>query len=209
MSAGNLRVVEHSLLEHSLTILRDRNTSRADFRHHAGVVSKVLLVDVTREAALAATPVTTPLAATTGQRLADRIVVVPVLRAGLAMLMAAQDLLMDVSVGFMGLERDEETAIAREYYRNMPDDLARQWVIVLDPMLATGGSLDGTVCALKDKGAQRISLLCIVAAPEGIELVTTKHPDVTLVTAAVDDHLDANKFIVPGLGDFGDRYFGT
>jgi len=209
MSAANLRVVEHPLLEHSLTILRDQNTSRADFRHHAGVVSKVLLVDVTREAALADVRVTTPLAEMTGQQFADRIVVVPVLRAGLAMLMAAQDLLIDVSVGFMGLERDEETAVAREYYRNMPDDLASQWVIVLDPMLATGGSLDGTVCALKDKGAQRITLLCIVSAPEGIQRVTENHPDVTLITAAVDERLDANKFIVPGLGDFGDRYFGT
>ena len=125
------------------------------------------------------------------------------------MLFAIQDFLPAVSVGFVGLERDEQTAQAREYYRKLPKLLASHQVLVIDPMLATGGSFDDTVALLKEKGAKRITIVSIVSAPEGIKRVQRNHPEVKIFTAAIDDHLNDRKFIVPGLGDFGDRYFGT
>jgi uracil phosphoribosyltransferase len=205
----NITVVSHPLIDHSLTVLRSKKTPTAEFRRHANIVSKVLLVEATGQLQVADEPIETPLASMTGRKLKDEIVVVPVLRAGLAMLFALQDFLPAVSVGFIGLERDEQTAQAHEYYRKMPEIFASSRVLVLDPMLATGGSFDDTVTALKNKGAKRLTLVCIVAAPEGIERIEKSHPDVQIITAAVDSHLNDRKFIVPGLGDFGDRYFGT
>jgi uracil phosphoribosyltransferase len=205
----NVTLVQHPLLEHSLTLLRNRETNTVEFRRHASIVSKILLFEATRNVRVVDEPIDTPLAHMIGKRVADEIVVVPVLRAGLAMLFAIQDFLPAVSVGFMGLERDERTAQARGYYQKLPQIFASHQVIVLDPMLATGGSLAETVSALTEKGAGRIMLACIVAAPEGIERIRTSYPDVSIITAAIDDHLNGQKFIVPGLGDFGDRYFGT
>jgi len=204
-----IKKVSHPLVEHSLTILRDKKTSTVEFRRHASIISKILLIEATSHLKVVNEPIETPLASTEGKKLENEIVVVPVLRAGLAMLFAIQDFLPAVSVGFMGLERDEQTAQAREYYQKLPQLFASNEVIVLDPMLATGGSLHETVAALKEKGAQHITLVCIVAAPEGIERIRKHYPEVSIVTAAIDDRLDARKFIVPGLGDFGDRYFGT
>ncbi len=201
--------VEHPLLAHSLTILRDRTTGTGVFRQHARIVSQVLMVEATRTLGLTPRRVETPLAPYEGAGLDGRVVVVPVLRAGLAMLMAVEDLLPDVRVGFVGLERDEATAVAREYYQKIPALTADHRVLVLDPMLATGGSLDDTVVILHEKGCRGITLVCIVAAPEGIARIHARYPDTTIITAAVDRELNAHKFIVPGLGDFGDRYFGT
>jgi len=202
--------INHPLLAHSLTILRERGTATAEFRRHAGIVSTVMLIEATRHLGLEAKSIQTPLAATTGSQLAGRLVVVPVLRAGLAMLAAAQELLADAPVGFLGLERDETTAIAREYYKKFPcGTLSGSTVLILDPMLATGGSIADTIAAVQARGGCDIALVCIVAAPEGIHRITTAFPDVTLFTASVDSHLDDRKYIVPGLGDFGDRYFGT
>lgn len=205
----NVTVVRHPLIAHSLTIIRDKTTPTEDFRHHAGIVSKILLVEVTKHLALRHKKITTPLASTIGQKLKDEVVVVPVLRAGLAMLFALQDFLPAASVGFIGLERDEKTAQAREYYRKLPQIFASHLVIVIDPMLATGGSFDDTLSALKVKGAKNLIIVCIVAAPEGINRINSHHKDVQIFTAAVDKQLNDRKFIVPGLGDFGDRYFGT
>lgn len=205
----NVVTVSHPLIEHSLTILREKETSTVAFRRHAGIVSKILLIEATRHLSLTDKPIETPLAPMTGQQLADNIVVVPVLRAGLAMLFALQDFLPAASVGFIGLERDEQTAQAREYYQKLPKIFASSKIIVLDPMLATGGSLNETVTVLKDKKAESITFVCIVAAPEGIETIQRDHPDVSIITSAIDDELNDQKFIVPGLGDFGDRYFGT
>lgn len=202
-------IVFHPLIENSLAALRAESTDTASFRLHAGIVSRILVMEATRNLSLRPEPIQTPLAPMEAQVVSRPVVVVPVLRAGLAMLFAAQDLLLDMPVGFLGLERDEETAIAREYYRKFPEGLEDHEVLVIDPMLATGGSLDGTVNALKTKGAQHITLVAIVAAPEGIQFVLERHDDVTLYVAAIDDHLDERKYIVPGLGDFGDRYFGT
>jgi len=205
----NVHVVRHPLLEHSLTLLRDATSDTAVFRRHAGIAASFLLIEATRQLHLRAEPVKTPLAETTGGRLKERLVIVPVLRAGLALLPAAQTLLPDVPVGFLGLERDEETAVAREYYRKLPDGLADYKALILDPMLATGGSLEGTIQAVMKRGCKQIVLVCVVAAPEGIDRVMQAYPDAQLYTSAIDHHLDARKFIVPGLGDFGDRYFGT
>lgn len=202
-------LISHPLVDHSLTILRDKETKTEEFRHHAAIVSKILLLEVTKSVKLAKKDIETPLSPFAGKKIADDLVVVPVLRAGLAMLFALEDFLPGVDVGFIGLERDEKTAQAREYYQKMPKIFATHHVIVLDPMLATGGSFDDTINAVKAKGAKHITLVCIVAAPEGIERIEKYHPDVMIYTAAIDESLNDRKYIVPGLGDFGDRYFGT
>lgn len=202
-------LVHHPLIDHSLTVLRDKNTETEEFRRHAGIVSKILLFEATKDLRMVKKKIETPLAPMVGKKLDDDVVVVPILRAGLAMLFAIQDFLPAVVVGFIGLERDEKTAIAREYYQKLPKIFSTHTVIILDPMLATGGSFDDTVNALKRKGAKRLVLVCIVAAPEGIKRVIQNHPDVVIYTAAIDQSLNAQKYIVPGLGDFGDRYFGT
>ncbi len=205
----NVTVVSHPLIEHSLTILRDKNTGTEEFRRHADVVSKILLLEALKELRLTEKKVETPLAPFLGRQLSDNVVVVPVLRAGLAMLTALQDLLPSVSVGFIGLERDEKTAIAREYYKKIPKIFETHIVLVIDPMLATGGSMEDTILAVKQKGAKRIVGVSIVSAPEGLARVTKSHPDVPIVTSALDERLNEHAYIVPGLGDFGDRYFGT
>ena len=206
---SNVTLVEHPLIAHSLTVIRDKNTATEEFRRHADVVSKVLLIEATKHLKLKDRRITTPLAPFTGSELKDDIIVVPVLRAGLAMLFSLRDFLPAVSVGFIGLERDEQTAIAREYYNKIPKVFATHIVFVIDPMLATGGSMDDTIKAVKEKGAKRIVAVSIVSAPEGIERVGKNHPDVPIITAAIDSHLNDRAYIVPGLGDFGDRYFGT
>ncbi len=206
---NNITVVSHPLIDHSLTILRHKATRTEQFRQHAAIVSKILLFEATKLLGLIDHPIETPLAPMMGKKLADELIVVPVLRAGLAMLTALQDFLPSVAVGFIGLERDEKTAVAREYYRKLPKTFSSHLVMVIDPMLATGGSFDDTLSALKEKGATRMMVVSIVSAPEGILRLQTKYPDVPIVTAAVDEKLNDQKYIVPGLGDFGDRYFGT
>jgi uracil phosphoribosyltransferase len=201
--------VSHPLIDHSLTILRDKKTTTEDFRRHADIVSKIILIEAMKHLSTNVKNIETPLAPFAGRQLNDKVIVVPVLRAGLAMLIALRDFLPAVSVGFIGLARDEHTAQAREYYQKMPKIFASHIVMVIDPMLATGGSFDNTVTALKRKGAKRIVAVSIVSAPEGVKLLHTRHPDVIIITGAIDDHLNEEKFIVPGLGDFGDRYFGT
>lgn len=205
----NIIEVRHPLIDHSLTVIRRKDTTTEEFRWHAGIVSKILLVEVMKGLKTDNVKIETPLAPMTGKKLKDEVVVVPVLRAGLAMLFAIQDFLPAVAVGFIGLERDEQTAQAREYYRKLPRILSSHQVLVIDPMLATGGSFDDTVTLLKGKGARNITIVSIVSAPEGINRVQKQHPEVKIFTAAIDDHLNDKKFIVPGLGDFGDRYFGT
>jgi uracil phosphoribosyltransferase len=205
----NVTVVSHPLLQHSLTILRNDTSDTAAFRRHAAITASFLLVEATRNLHTKAVDITTPLETATGHELEERLVIVPVLRAGLALLPAAQTLLPDVPVGFLGLERDEETAVAHEYYSKFPNGLSGYKAIILDPMLATGGSLEETIHAVIKRGCSCIVLVCVVAAPEGIERVMKSYPQAQLYTAAIDSHLDARKFIVPGLGDFGDRYFGT
>jgi uracil phosphoribosyltransferase len=204
-----LCIVSHPIIDHSLTILRNKNTEKAEFRRHADVISKLLVIEATRQMELQDKTIETPLTTFVGKELKDDVVVVPVLRAGLAMLDALQEILPHASVGFIGLERDETTAIAREYYKKIPEILSTNIVIVVDPMLATGGSMDDTISAVKEKGAERVIGVSIVSAPEGIKRLSEHHPDVQIITAALDKGLNEKSYIVPGLGDFGDRYFGT
>ncbi len=204
-----VNLASHPLLQHSLTILRDKNTTTEMFVRHSAVVSQILILEATKNLKMENHPIETPITQTNGLQIRESLVFVPVLRAGISMLIPAREFLPWVSVGFIGLERDENTAKAREYYQKFPHDLDRKHVLVLDPMLATGGSLINTIHALQEKGAHKISAVCIVAAPEGIEALHTQFPDVDIYTAAIDSNLNDVKYIVPGLGDYGDRYFGT
>jgi uracil phosphoribosyltransferase len=200
--------VEHPLIEDVLSLLRDTGTPREDFRRLTRKLSSLLVFEASRDLPLRQVDIETPLERTTGGRLDAEIVLVPVLRAGMGMLDALLELFPGASVGYVGLERDEQTAVARRYYLKLPD-LPDRHVFLLDPMLATGGSALAAIQALKEQGARSIRLLCIVAAPEGIALLEERCPDVSIYAAAVDRQLDERKYILPGLGDFGDRLFGT
>ena len=206
---SKIKLIDHSLVKHSLSVLRNKTTKTEMFRRHTATVSQIIIVEVLKDIATKEILVETPLGSAKGHKVQEKIVVVPVLRAGLSMLFSTRDFLPWASVGFIGLERDENTAIAREYYQKLPQNIKNKYVLILDPMLATGGSLVDTITAVKQKHPKNISAVCIVGAPEGIERLKQNHPDVDLYIAAIDSHLDENKFIVPGLGDFGDRYFGT
>src|SRR5579872_2229473 len=206
---GRLKVVEHPLVQNSLVSLRDMQTGTEAFRRHARLLTQILAFHLLEDLPTRSVEVETPLEKTTGRVLDRNVIFVPVLRAGLAMLDAMSDFVPGSKVGFVGLERDEETAIARSYYQKLPAQLAEAETIILDPMLATGGSSVATVDLLKRHQATSIRLACVVAAPEGIALLHERHPDVRVYTATVDRSLNDRKFILPGLGDFGDRYFGT
>lgn len=202
-------VVQHPLVETSLVALRDVETGTDLFRRHAHLLTSVLAFHVLHDLPTRQVEVETPLEKTRGDVIDRGVVFVPVLRAGLAMLDAMSDFVPGSKVGFVGLERDEQTAIARSYYQKLPAQLRGAETIILDPMLATGGSSLATIDLLKKHEATSIRLACVVAAPEGIELLHERHPDVQIFTAVVDRQLNDKKYILPGLGDFGDRYFGT
>jgi uracil phosphoribosyltransferase len=202
-------VVHHPLVETSIVALRDANTGTDNFRRHARLLTLILAFHVLQDLPTRGVTVESPLEMTHGQVVDRSVIFVPVLRAGLAMLDAMSDFVPGSKVGFVGLERDEETAIAHSYYQKLPKQLAEAEVIILDPMLATGGSALATVELLKKNRAASIRLACVVAAPEGVALLRDRHPDVRIYTAVVDRGLNDRKFILPGLGDFGDRYFGT
>jgi uracil phosphoribosyltransferase len=204
-----LHVVRHPLLEDSLARLRDRATPCDEFRRLARRVSLLLAVEATRDLATAEATVDTPLEAAAVQRLAPRVVAVPVLRAGLGMLDAFLELVPSAQVGYFGLERNEETAVARRYYEKVPRDLGGAVVFLLDPMLATGGSAVMAVEGLHGLGARQVRLLSIVSAPEGVRHMEEHVPGAVIYTAALDRELNAKKYILPSLGDFGDRLFGT
>ena len=205
----DVHVVRHPVVEAALAALRDRRTPSDVFRQLAHRVSLLLVAEATRDLSVVETTVETPLETATVKRLQARVVAVPVLRAGLGMLDALLELVPQAQVGYFGLERDEKTAVARRYYEKVPRDLASARVFLLDPMLATGGSAAMAIDGLAELGARRVRLLSIVAAPEGLAHLEAAVPDVAVYTAAIDRELNARKFILPGLGDFGDRLFGT
>ncbi|HSN56059.1 MAG TPA: uracil phosphoribosyltransferase, partial [Candidatus Sulfomarinibacteraceae bacterium] len=207
--AMGLHLVEHPLLHDIMARLRDRETSSDDFRSLAYRISTFLVAEATRDLPTRACEVRTPLETTTVYRLDARVVVVPVLRAGIGMLQAFLDLVPKAQVGYFGLERDEETAEARCYYEKVPKDLGSAVVFVIDPMLATGGSAAKAIEGLEARGATNVRLVSIVAAPEGVGLLAERTPDTLVFTAALDRGLSDRKFILPGLGDFGDRLYGT
>ena len=204
-----LHIVEHPLVHDALATLRDASTPPELFRRMAVRISLLLAAEATRDIPAAAVSVDTPLGPAAGKRLAGGVVVVPVLRAGLGMLDAVLELVPTARVGHIGLQRDEMTAVASQYYSKLPEGLERAFVLMIDPMLATGGSAVAALDRLRQAGARRVRMICIVAAPEGISLVERHHPDVHIYTPVVDQGLNEHKFIVPGLGDFGDRLYGT
>ena len=204
-----VHVVRHPLVEDVLAALRDRRTPPDRFRQLAHRVSLLLVAEATRDLPVDDATVETPLETAAVKRLGARVVAVPVLRAGLGMLDALLQLVPQAQVGYFGLERDERTAVARRYYEKVPKELGDAAVFLLDPMLATGGSAAMAIEGLAELGARRVRLLSIVAAPEGIAHLQAVIPDAIVYTAAIDRELNARKFILPGLGDFGDRLFGT
>ena len=206
---ARLCVVAHPLIEDCLAHLRDARTGVADFRRYARLLTQLLCFEATRDLALRPDTVETPLEPAPVQRMADRVVLVPVLRSGLAMLETVGSLFPDARVGFVGLERDERTAVARGYYQKLPRDLAGSKVMILEPMLATGGSALATLEIAYGAGAGHVRLVSVVAAPEGVRALHARFPQTAVYTAVLDRALNARKFILPGLGDFGDRYFGT
>ncbi len=203
-----LHVLAHPLAQHVLTHLRDKTTKPVLFRTLSYQISLLLALEATRDLATVEKPIETPLEKMQGRVLAKPLVVVPILRAGLGMLQPFHDVFPDVSVGYVGLERDHQTAVARSYYCKLPP-LAGARVLVVDPMLATGGSAVQALTLVKEHGATEIGFVCIVAAPEGVATLQAAHPEVPIHAGAVDRQLNDRKYILPGLGDFGDRLYGT
>lgn len=199
----------HPLVQHYLTILRNSDTCASEFRRASKGITEVIMVEAARSLQLDTLKVQTPLEETDGAQLCSGVVFVPILRAGLGMLDPAMAIVPGSSVGYIGLERNEETAEASCYYSKMPDLSDCSHVFVLDPMLATGGSAAQCVEQVKAHGAKKVEMICIIAAPEGIEAFETAHPDVPIVAGKIDRELNDLKYILPGLGDFGDRLFNT
>ena len=206
----NVVVVDHPLVQHKLSILRDIGTGAKEFRELVKELAMLEAYEATRSFQLAETVVNTPITATTTFVLAGKkVAVIPILRAGLGMVEGILELIPAAKVGHVGLYRDPETLKPVEYYCKLPPDVLDREVIILDPMLATGGSSVAAIDMLKRGGAKQIKLMCLVAAPEGINVVNAAHPDVEIYAAAVDERLNDHGYIVPGLGDAGDRIFGT
>ena len=204
-----LSVVDHPLVRHKMALLRDAATPTKLFRELVAELATLLAYEATRHLPLEATDVTTPLETMRGERLATPPILVPILRAGLGMVDGVRALLPDARVGHIGLYRDHDSLAPVEYYFKVPPGLATHDVFLLDPMLATGGSAANAATALKRSGATRLTFLCLVAAPEGVRRFHAEHPDVRIITAALDRELNAHGYILPGLGDAGDRIFGT
>jgi uracil phosphoribosyltransferase len=204
-----LIVVDHPVLADRLTVMRDRSTGHGEFRQALFEASAILAVEAARDLPVTEAEVETPLETTTGSRLPSEITIVPVLRAGLGMVDGFLRLLPGARVGHVGVYRDEQEHRPVDYYERLPSNLAESHVFLVDPMLATGGSAVHALDKLKSAGAERLALVCLVVAPEGLRAVEEHHPEVPVWTAAVDRELDENAYIRPGLGDAGDRVFGT
>ena len=204
-----LHIVNHPLVHDALMELRDVRTQPPEFRRAANRISVLLAAEALKDVPSRPHTVETPLGPAEGLAVGGDVVVVPVLRAGLGMLDAVLELLPAARVGHIGLQRDEATAIASKYYTKLPRELADSYVLMIDPMLATSGSAVAAIDLLKAAGARTLRMICIVAAPEGVALVEQHHPDVEVYTPVIDRELNPQKYIVPGLGDFGDRLYGT
>jgi len=200
--------ISHPLKDHYLSILRDKNTDFDTFRISASKLSYLLAVEATQHLSLKNIKIVTPLVETNGYEIENNSVAISVLRAGLGLVDGVKELIPNVSFGYIGVQRNEETAEPENYYEKLPD-LKNKNVFILEPMLATGGSLSFAVDTVKKYKPKNIHALTVIAAPEGIELIKEKHPDITLITACIDEKLNENWYIVPGLGDMGDRLFGT
>ncbi len=203
-------IADHPLIQHKVTLLRDKNTSSKQFRELIQEITELMVYESTRDLPMCEVEVETPLAKTTGYQIAGRkLAFVPILRAGLGMVDGAVELVPSARVGHIGLYRDETTLKPVEYYCKLPGDIHEREVIVLDPMLATGGSAVDAIGQIKKRGPKSIKFMCIIAAPEGLKTLQEAHPDVQIYCASLDERLNENGYIVPGLGDAGDRIFGT
>ena len=207
---SQLHIINHPMVQHKLCIMRNKETGSKDFRQLLKEISLLMGYEVTRDIPLDPIEIETPICKTTARQVSGRkLAIVPILRAGLGMVEGLLELVPVARVGHIGLYRNEETHEPVVYYSKLPEDINTRMVIVTDPMLATGGSASDALTMLKEKGCTNIRLMCLVGVPEGIERVQREHPDIDIYLAAVDDHLNENAYIVPGLGDAGDRIFGT
>lgn len=203
-------VMDHPLIQHKLGYIRDKNTSTKEFRELVDEVGMLMAYEITRELSLEDVEVETPIGLTIAKRLSGKkICLVPILRAGLGMTEGIHKLIPSARVGHIGLYRDPETLEAVEYYAKFPSDIEERDILVIDPMLATGASAIEAISAIKKRGATKIRFICLIAAPEGVKALEKAHPDVDIYIGALDEKLDENSYIIPGLGDAGDRLFGT
>ena len=206
---SQINILNHNLLTHKLTLLRDKNTDVRNFRNLIYEISTLIAYETTKNLPLRDQTITTPLCEMTGALIPNQPVLVPILRAGLGMVEPFLKVIPAAKVGHIGLARNHDTHLPEEYYCNLPSDIANREVILLDPMLATGGSASAAIDFIKKRGAKNVRFACIIAAPEGVEVVQKDHPDVDIYIGALDKCLNENAYIVPGLGDAGDRLFGT
>ena len=207
---GKVMIFDHPLIQHKVSLMRDKNTASKEFRDLAREVAMLMTYEITRDLPTEDVEIETPICPTTVKMLAGKkLAIVPILRAGLGFVDGMLEIIPSARVGHVGLYRDPETHEPVEYYCKLPEDIDKRKIIIVDPMLATGGSAIAAVDFVKEKGAKDISLMFLIAAPEGIQALTEAHPDVDIYIAAKDDHLNENAYIVPGLGDAGDRIFGT
>lgn len=210
MNMEMFHVVDHPLIKHKLTIMREKDTGAKDFRELLSEIATLMCYEITRDFPVEDVEIETPVAKMTAQKIGGKkLAVIPILRAGLGMVDGILSLVPVAKVGHIGLYRDPDSHEPVEYYCKLPFDIEDRYIIVCDPMLATGGSASDAITMLKKRGCTQIKLLCLVAAPEGVEKLQADHPDVAVYTAALDDHLNEHAYIVPGLGDAGDRLFGT
>lgn len=202
-------ILNHALINHKLTIMRDKNTKTLVFKDNLDEIAMLMAYEVTKEMPLVDKPIETPVCSMVGKELKKQIVLVPILRAGIGLLDGFRRIIPTAKIGHIGLARNEDTLLPEEYYAKFPSDLAGSIVIVVDPMLATGGSASAAISNIKARGAKDIRLVCLVGAPEGVNVIEAEHPDVELILATLDEKLNDKGYIVPGLGDAGDRLFGT
>ena len=205
----NVNIIDHPLIQHKLTLMRQKDTGTKDFRQNLDEIAGLMAYEITRDVPTQKVSIVTPVAPCETEELAKEIVLVPILRAGLGMVNGIRNLVPTAKVGHVGLYRDEETLEPHEYYAKFPSNLPDAVVFVLDPMLATGGSASAAITIVKQRGAKLVKLICLVGAPEGVQRIVEDHPDVDIYLAALDEKLDEHGYIVPGLGDAGDRIFGT
>ena len=204
-----IKEISHPILKDRLTLMRRKETSSKDFRQAVEEIATFMTYEIARDFPTKEIEIETPITKCTAKILADEFIIVPILRAGLGMVSGVLKVLPNAAVGHIGLVRDETTHKPIEYYKKLPPNISNKKIIVVDPMLATGGSSSAALQMLKDAGAKNIIFICIISAPEGIKKISEDHPEIPIYTAAIDDHLNENAYIVPGLGDAGDRIFDT